>query len=458
MPTRSRSRSAVEAAAFTLALAGAALVARFDAGLADAWVLVGLATAVPLYVVARGWNLSAWFHAVAALLPAGVVMAALVHGYADGSARAARYAYGAVLFLAILAWARDPARRLAAGVGIVLLAADAYLVAWWIWWGGGNAFKSMYGNFYTQNVFATYLVVGAAVAVFLVVLGSRVSVLAGFVVVSLTGAGVLASGSRSGLLMLAAAILAAAVAGLIARGARSLLRTALVVAAVAGTSAFMAGPVFFPESAGMLRALERTDAGFSIMSRFSFWRDSPVFFAQSPLVGHGLQSFGPMIQCHSDGAYSSHPHNESLLAAVETGVIGLAPFVLIAVGVVLLVVRVLRPAGADGTRRWRLPSREALLADPAAWGALVAVVLAFAHVNFDFDWAFPSLIALTAIAAGVAAGPYVVREVRSRPMFALNLVLVAIALALAVAGFMMDPLPSQNLRPLPLDRFDCPNW
>jgi len=446
----------LEGVAFAIALVGAALVARNDAGLAGPWVLIGLLSAVPLYVVGRGWRLPWWLHLGAAWLPAAVVLASAIHGYGDGAARASRYAYGAMILLAVVAWARDPARRLVVAAAVILLSADSYLTAWWIWWGSGDAIKTMFGNYYTQNVFAMSLVIGATVAIALVVAGRRAFVFAGFVVACLTGAGILASGSRAGFVLLLVALIAGLLLGIIARGWRGAIRAAIVAVAIPCTAWFMAGPVFFPNSDGFFAVARRVeDPGASFAGRVSFWLDAARLGAEAPLAGHGLKSFGPLVQCLDSDWYSSNAHNEPLLAWAETGLLGFLPFLAIGVGVVLIVIRTLRSERVEA-RRWRwVPSSAEVLDDPARWGAMVALILAVVHFCFDFDWAYPAIIALTALVAGIAAAPVVASRPAGRVRAILNVVLVLVLVGSAIVGFAIDPLPAESLRPISLSWVPC---
>lgn len=454
--TRPRLSTVAEGAAFLVAFIGAALVARFDAGLRDAWVLVGVASAIPLYVVARGWRLPWWLHLGAAWLPMAVVIASAIHGYGDGASRASRYAYGAMILLAVVAWARDPLRRLVVASAVILLTADGYLTAWWLWWGSGDAIKTMFGNYYTQNVFAMSLVVGAAVAIVLVTAGRRAFVFAGFIVANLAGAGILASGSRAGLVLLLAALLAGLLLGIVARGWRGAVRAAIVAVTIPCTAWFMAGPVFFPNSDGFFAAARRVeDPGASFAGRLSFWMDAARLGAEAPFTGHGLKSFGPLLQCANADWYSSNAHNEPLLAWAETGILGLIPFIAILVGAVLIVIRTVG-FDAAGVRRERwIPSSADVLADPARWGALVALILALVHFSFDFDWAYPAIIALTALVGGIAAAPVVAKRASGGGRTILNLALVLVLVAAATTGFLIDRFPGEPLLPIPLAWIGC---
>lgn len=457
---------ALDLAAPVLALLGAALVARNDAGLNGPWLLIGLAATLPLYLVGRGWRLPWWLHAVAAALPVSLVLVALAHGYGDGAARATRYAYGALLALAVIAWARSPRRRLAVGLGVAVLAADQYVTAWFPWWGGGDPSKLMWGSFYWHNQFAIYLVIGAAVAALLAVAGPRVFALLGFLVVFLAGAGVLASGSRASLTLFAAVLVVAIALGVVANRWSGLARGMVLPVGAVLTAVFMTSAVFFPsaESTGDVTAgiagRDDSTAGKSVSERLTFWGDALRLGAGSPLVGIGLQAYGRALQCLRDTSLTSHPHNEYLLAWAEGGTVAALPVLAVLVGVVWLVaVSLVPPSGSEVVRRIRwIPTGAEVRADPARWGALAGLVVAAGHAAFDFDWAYPALLAMAGLVGGVAAAAVVGRRSSpSRGWAVLNLVLLGLLLGAALAGSLADPVPGEALRPLEPGRFTCPS-
>ncbi len=453
----------LDGAVLALALLAALVVARDDAGLRGPWLIIALVATVPLYLVGRGWRLPWWAHAVAASLPVSLVLVALAHGYGDGAARATRFGYGALLALALMAWARSPRRRLAAGLGVAVLVADQYITAWFPWWGGGDPTKLMWGSFYWHNPFAAYLVIGIAVAAFIAVAGRRMFAVLGFLVTFLAGAGVVASGSRASLVLLGGVLLVAVAAGAAARRWAGLARGLALPVGIAVTAVVMTGPIFFPvadatgDAVGGLTGRTQP-AGKSVVERFLFWGDALRLGAGSPVTGIGLQAFGRALQCERDTALTSHPHNEYLLAWAEGGALAAIPMLAVLVGIVWLVfVSVVRaPEPAARRVRW-LPGGAELREDPARWGALLGLVVAAGHAAFDFDWAYPALLALTGIVGGIAAAPLMAsRPSASRGVAAVNLVLVAVLLGAGVAGCLVDPVPGESLRPLTPGVYVCP--
>ena len=382
------------------------------------------------------------------------MIAAFAHGYGDGAARAARYAYAALLVLALAGWARDNVRRFAAAVAVLILVADSYLTGWWIWWGSGDPTTLMYGNFYWHNQFAAYMLVGAAVAAVLVALARGPMVFVAYIVGALAGAGMLASGSRASVILGLGVLALSVLGGLASSGWVGAVRVAALGALTWATSWFMSSPVFFPGSGETGGApagsptgtlAERGSAENSWTDRLSFWFDAIRIGGSSPLVGTGLQSYGARVQCLGSDAYSSDPHNEFLRSWAETGAVGAIPMLAILVGVVWLVALAVRAPVEPGVmRRWRwVPARAELRADPGRWAALVAVVVGVGHAAFDFDWSFPSLMALVGIVGGIAASA----SARGRVVTIVNLVLLAVLVAAAVTGFAIDPHPSQPLLP-----------
>ncbi len=437
--------------AVTLWALGSFLVSRADAGLAGYVVLWGILSALPLYVVGRGWRLPWWLHLGAAALPVSVFIVAIAtnDGW-YGASRAARYGYGAVLLLAVVAWATTPRRRIVIASIASLVVLDQYTTAWFPWWGSGNPSHLMFGTFYWHNQFAAYCVAGAAFAVMLAILGRRVIALIGVVVLIFATTGALASGSRMGLIFLGVVFLAAAVVSAITRGRRGLARWAALVLASAATSVFMSSRLFFARSSWPWETVAGRSANGSFessgVSRLEFWRVGLLMGRDHPLTGGGLLNFGPLSACYARTSYSSNTHNEWVLAWAEGGAVALVPMLAVLVGVIWLLVRSLRP----------LPRASTLLADPGRWGGLLAVLLLLAHVGVDFDWSYPALVGMAGIAGGVALAPllnqsWIAREARAGRWRAVAAVtLLVCLLAASVAGRTLDPLPHDPLTPLPV--------
>lgn len=447
MTTALRARSDIdvrEAAGYLalgVAIVGGLLAGREEAGLAGIWVLIGLATALPLAVVARVWTLPVWLVSLAAAVPLSIIVIALLgDGGWFGAARAARFAWAALLLLSIISWARTPSRRLGVIIGVLVLVADQFAVGWFAWWGGGNPDRLMIGSFSWHNQFAAYCLIGAAAALVVALLADRVVSLLGGVVFVLAAVGVLASGSRAAVIMLVAAALVAAVAGVRARGAVSLLRWGAAMLGAVLANFFFTSSVYFPAAtsgapAGGLAG--RGSAEGSWVARLDHWRVALEMGADSWLLGSGLSTYGLRSDCFDRQYYTSSPHNEWLLAWAEGGVVMAVPLLALLVLAVALAVRSVRP----------LPDAGALLADPARWAALLAMILALGHAAFDFDWAFPLLIVIAALVSGVAAAPLVaLPPAPRRPASIAAGAVLAAMLAAATIGFALDPVPGTSLR------------
>ena len=450
-------RSAIVNGAALLAIVGAWYVSEQDAGLRGWSLLVGLIAAAPLYVAARAWRLPLWAHVAAAALPSSVLIIAALHDDgAIGLARAGRYGYGALLFLGAVAWASSPRRRLAAAVAVVLLCMKQYATAWLPWWAEQNPTHLMWGTFYWHNQFGTYCAAGAAVALILAMLARRVWAVLGFLGAGLLSCGVLESGSRASTTLLVAGFAAALAAAFIVHRWRGLLRWAIAVMTAVAGCLFMTSRVFFPHSAAAVLSpgaavASRSQGDWvesSGVSRLDFWLVGWRIGAAHPLAGGGLQTYGRWSACFARTSYSSNPHDEWLLGWAEGGVIGLLPLLAVLAGVVALVVWTLRGGVGRGT----------LVADPGRWGALVALVVLVLHMGMDFDWAYPSLIALAGIVGGIAAAPWFAAHehgpiARRRAITAS--VIALILFSAATAGQALDPNSSSPLTPAPVTATSC---
>lgn len=93
--------------------------------------------------------------------------------------------------------------------------------------------------------------------------------------------------------------------------------------------------------------LEFTEHSYSSSARLGILKVSWELFKEHPIIGHGLGSFEPnwqyekgrYLQSHPNASliesYVSHPHNELVLWAIESGLIGFAGLVSLLLGVLL---------------------------------------------------------------------------------------------------------------------------
>ncbi|HET8957392.1 MAG TPA: O-antigen ligase family protein [Microcella sp.] len=427
-------------AAFGLIVLTALLSARNNAGLEWLWPVVGVASVIPLFIVARAWRLSWWIHAVGAAIPVSVLVVGLAaDGGWFGAARATRYGWGVLAAIALMAWATTPKRRIVAASGVIVLALDQYVTAWFPWWGGGDPSRLMTGTFGWHNQLAAYCLIGAAVAMVLAMLANRMVVLLAMLGVALSTAGVVASGSRSTLALLVVVAVVGLAVAVVTRGLRGLGRWAVTCALAVGTTFFMASVVFFPrvaEAAPFDAVVARGSGSSSWIARLDHWRVALEMGAEYWLTGSGLATYGLRSQCFDRQYYTSNPHNEWLLAWSEGGLIMLLPMLAVLAGAGAIAVRSARP----------FPGPARLLADPGRWAALLGLTMALGHVAFDFDWAYPALVVMAALVAGIAGAPVVSRRRRGTTRHLGALLAASAIVAASLAGFALDPLPHESLQ------------
>ena len=302
-----------------------------------------------------------------------------------------------VLYLLVLAWwprARALAALavttiaggvIAAGVGLWQYATDE------IWWNEtlqqANVYSRFFrvnGIFFDPNILGRYLVIGILAALALAWVRRRPGELAALAgAVAIMAAGLVVTFSRSSSLML--------LVGLVLLAVRALgpLKTAIGTAALL----IVLGGAAIATNANVRRAvtsgdrLERVSEGrFDLMEGgLEIWRDDPV-------AGVGLGGFEtrfeetltPLEQQRVRVVIS---HNAPITVLSETGVIGVALFVLLIVGAGWAVVRGSKEEGDVGWARWTLGAMlagilvhsllyAALFEDPFTWviaGAAVAL-------------------------------------------------------------------------------------
>jgi O-antigen ligase len=74
---------------------------------------------------------------------------------------------------------------------------------------------------------------------------------------------------------------------------------------------------------------QREDAETSAGYRLEFWRKSIEFIAQAPVLGHGTGSTKSLFRAAASGtgisaAFTDNPHNQTLIIAVQLGLVGVA--------------------------------------------------------------------------------------------------------------------------------------
>ncbi len=400
-------------------------------------LVVALVTALPLWIGARAWRLPWWVHVAAASLPLSIGVVALAHADPAGLVRGTKFAYGVILFLGITAWAQTSRRRLLVGTAVALIVSFSFFLALSTWFAvASSPFAVMKGALDWHNQFAVHMLFGFTLGLFIAILARPAWAVAGAVCASICGAGVLMSGSRYGLILgIATALAGLAVALVIAHARRRWIPLASWSGVVLGALAipvFLRSTLFFPATGGagnpVAAIMQRGGLESSLLTRLDWWRAAWEIGLDHPLAGAGLLTFDEQSVCY-DALPQWHPHNEWAYAWAEGGFIALAPLLAVALGAVLLVLRSVPALTVRG-----------IIADPVRWGALVALVVAIAHLGTEYDLYYPMLVALTAITAGVGSAPLIrpsTRNVRRHTVVAW--VGLACALLVAGAGLTLDP-------------------
>ncbi|KAF2416371.1 O-antigen ligase family protein [Microbacterium sp. B35-30] len=404
---------------------------RLDVGLA-------VATAIPLWVASHAWRLPWWLHAGAASFPLSIAIVALAHGDATGTVRGSKLAYGAILFLAIAAWARTARRRMIVGLLVAGLGAGAFVLSWSAWMTvQPRPWNLMKGTLDWHNQFAMEMIFGLAAGIFVAVLGRGVWSIFAALCAAICGAGVVLSGSRYGFALacgvVVAALAAALIVGLREKQRSPVVRWLLVIAGVVLLPLILRSPLFFPGTSAGLNPLGTMTqrGGFHSLggARIDWWIAAWRIGADHPLTGTGLLTFADEAVCY-DAVAQWHPHNEWAYAWAEGGIVGLLPMLLLVVGVVVLVVRSLRP----------MPDAPALRADPMRWGAVAATVAAVGHLVVEYDLYYTMLVGLMATVGGTAVAP--VAALARRSSRALTVVAwtgVASAVVVVLLAIVGDP-------------------
>lgn len=354
-----------------------------------------LLLAVSLLLV-RPWQRTGRTATVLALWLAAapvVVVLTAPTGWA-GAPVAASYTFASLLFLLVAGWAEDPARRLAVLALVAAAGGLQFAQGWTAWWGGQNPAGMFQGTFYWHNQAGIFLAAGAVAGAALVTFAARPWTVLGAVVAALSGAGVVFSASRGSQIGLAIGLLLLAGCALLAaHRLRSLVRLGLVSAGMLLTSSVLAGPPFFSERVSAFAGTAARSESFTGngVARFTDWRIAGEIFQQWPLTGAGFHSFTSASASVGSPEGTSFAHNGFLQAAADGGLLLALPlWVAVLIGCAVAFRRL--PAAM----RRRDHSRAA---------AAVLLLVLVLHSGMDFDWDYPSLLALSALVGAVALAP-----------------------------------------------------
>ncbi len=302
-------------------------------------------------------------------------------------------------------------RRRWGGTAILAIVGLALGVAWYngflVWWAGGTArgepaWMTLSWHNQSGTLMAVLGVGGLGAALSKVGWPRIVGVIA-------AAAGLSAawlSGSRGAVLTAAAAAIVVVLIAARRPAERQILRTGVVtVITVALTAAavFALAPIWASAGAGTPGAVDRPtgitaqpvsareqDAAGNLRARFGHWEAAVRMFVQSPLTGTGPGSYrwSSRPDYPEDTNLTASAHSEQLEALGELGLVGGVAALAVTLGLAWLIVGVIRRPGPQ---------------DLEVIAAGVATLLA-AHAALDFDWDYPVLLALLAIAtAGLLA-------------------------------------------------------
>lgn len=350
-------------------------------------------------------RLSVRLHLLLAALALGPLVAAVLAPIRAGMTRPLLAA--AVAPLAFLAarrvWRRSWGPWLICGI-VGLALARAWYQAMLAWWGsadGGGAQQWLALSWHNQS--GTLMGAGGVgVLALALLLRGRAGAFAAVGAVPLL-AGAWLSGSRGAVVAVVFGAALVVVAALRRASAKAVAGAVLTVLLL--TVGAVVGLTSMTESGGQPVAERDQDAAGNVSARIGHAEAAGRMFLARPLTGYGPGSYRWSSVAHypDDTNLTASAHMEYLEAWGEGGIVWGLPVLLAALGVGWLGLAVLRGPPASvrrdggsehpGTRgRTRQAGRVAALGAAAALGL---------HAAVDFDWDYPLLVALLAIAAAV---------------------------------------------------------
>lgn len=341
------------------------------------------------FVTVRPWRVlpaaaSVLAHAVG--LGAFTVVLTAPTGWAGGD-DAASYAFAAELGLVTLAWARTTVRRQLVLAAVVGAAGAQFALGWLPWWGRQDQLRLFEGTFYWHNQAGIFMAAGAVLGFAAIAAGRPVSLL-GWTLAPICVAGVVFTTSRGSQMALAIGLLV-----LLALLRRGHLRVLAAAAVSWGVTYVLSGPLFFPEQIAPTAGTAARSASLvgNGVQRIEDWRRAFRIFEHWPVSGAGFNSFASATEVATtrhDNVATAFAHNGFLQVASDGGLVLSVPFFALLGVVLVLAVRALPAA---------VRARDALRV-----GGLAALVALLLHSGMDFDWAYPSLLAMLALVAVLA--------------------------------------------------------
>ena len=362
----------------------------------DAWVLaLGLLSVLPGLLVLQPWRSIPPRQVAVAMAPAlaALVVCLTAPTQWDGLDETAALAYAGGLFLVVRAFAVDSQRRCVVLVGLALVGLEQFTQAYLPWWGGGTVSRLMVGTFYWHNQFSAFMLGTGIVAGVLAVRGTGAVRLAGWLTAPWCLAALLFAGSRAGLATFV--VVWTVVAALSFRDRRGRRAVLGVLLAALGVATLLTSPQLMDDSGWFTSTVQAREADQGVegngRARLQLWQAALRLGLDHASTGAGFDSFGGAgsARMPAGAGLSVFAHNGYLQAFSDGGLLLLGA-VLLATG--LPMAAALRLMSSSR----RLRGNDVVgIAVPAA---LLALVL---HTGVDFDWVYPSLVALFAILAAL---------------------------------------------------------
>jgi O-antigen ligase len=359
-------------------------------------------------------------HLLLATLALGPLLAAVLAPIRAGMARPLLAA--AIAPLAFLAarriWRREWGPwALTAVLGLAL--GRAWYQAMLAWWGsadGGGAPQWLALSWHNQS--GTLMGAGGAgVLALAVTLRGRGGAFAAVAAAPLLAAAWL-SGSRGAVIAVVVGMLLVVAAALRRRPVRAVAGAALTVLVL--TVGAVAGLTSMTVEGGQPVAERDQDAAGNFQARIGHAEAAARMAISRPLTGYGPGSYRWASVAHypEDTNLTASAHMEYLEAFGEGGIVWGLPVLLAALGVAWLGLSVLRapPAPPDPEAESGRPRASATTREAGQVAALGAAAVLGVHAAVDFDWDYPLLVALLAVAAAVLHAQH--RPVTSRSMTA----------------------------------------
>jgi O-antigen ligase len=281
------------------------------------------------------------------------------------------------------------------------------MLAWWGSADGGGAPQWLALSWHNQS--GTLMGAGGVGALALALtLKGRAGAFAAVGAVPLL-AGAWLSGSRGAVIAVVVGMLLVLAAALRRRPARAVAGATLTVLVL--TVGAVAGLTSMTVEGGQPVAERDQDAAGNFRARIGHAEAAGRMFLSRPLTGYGPGSYRWASVAHypEDTNLTASAHMEYLEAFGEGGIAWGLPVLLAALGVAWLGLAVLRgpPAPAAGTPPPAQRGASAATREAGQVAALGAAAVLGVHAAVDFDWDYPLLVALLAVAAAVLHAQHV---------------------------------------------------